>query len=73
MTATKGRGMLELDRARSLARRTGSMLVDCGGDRWALEELGSPGAGRWPSSGSETWANVLRVLQRRFENDWEVD
>lgn len=73
MTATKRRGMLELDRVRSLARRTGSMLIDCGDDRWALEELGSPGAGRWPSSGSETWENVLRVLQRRFKDDWEVD
>ena len=73
MTAPKRRGMIELDRARSLARRTGSVLVDCGGDRWALEELGSPGAGRWPRSGSETWENVLRVLQLRFKDDWEVD
>lgn len=71
MSTTKRRGFLEMDRVRSLARALGCVLVDCGDDRWALEHLDSPGAGRWPTSGSETWENILRVLRRRNQDAWD--
>ena len=46
-------------------------LIYVPGDKWAIEQAGSPGAGRWPQSGGESWENILRFVKRRNSREWE--
>lgn len=73
MTTPKRRGFLDLERTKSLARALGLTLIECGNDKWALEETHSIGAGRWPQSGGESWADILRFLRRRNARSWGWD
>jgi hypothetical protein len=73
MTTPQQRGFLELERTKSLARALGLTLIACANDKWALEETHSIGAGRWPQSGGESWADILRFLRRRNARTWDGD
>jgi len=46
-------------------------LIYVPGDKWAVEIADSPGAGRWPQSGGESWDNILRFVKRRNSREWE--
>jgi hypothetical protein len=46
-------------------------LIYVPGDKWAVEVADSPGVGRWPQSGGETWDNILRFIKRRNSRQWE--
>jgi len=61
----------ELRRAAAILKALGLALIYCPGDKWAIEQAGSPGAGRWPQSVGETWENVLRFVKRRNSREWE--
>ena len=73
MKPIERRGFLEIDRMKSLARALGLTLVECGNDKWALEETNAIGSGRWPQSGGEAWADILRFLRRRNARSWGWD
>ena len=55
----------ELRRAAAILRALKMALIYVPGDKWAVEVADSPGAGRWPQSGGETWDNILRFVKRR--------
>jgi len=61
----------ELRRAAAILKALGMGLVYCPDDKWAVEFADSPGAGRWPQSGGESWENVLRFVKRRNSRQWE--
>jgi len=61
----------ELRRAAAILRALKMALIYVPGDKWAVEVADSPGAGRWPQSGGETWENVLRFVKRRNSREWE--
>ena len=61
----------ELRRATAILKALGLALIYCPDDKWAVEVAGSPGAGRWPQSGGETWDNILRFLKAK--NSRELD
>jgi len=61
----------ELRRAAAILKALGMALIYVPGDKWAIEQAGSPGAGRWPQSGGETWENILRFIRVRDRGDRE--
>ena len=61
----------ELRRAAAILKALGLALIYCPGDKWAIEQAGSPGAGRWPQSGGESWENILRFIRVRDRGDRE--
>jgi len=61
----------ELRRSAAILKALGMALIYCPSDKWAVEVADSPGAGRWPQSGGETWENVLRFVKRRNSGEWE--
>ena len=61
----------ELRRAVAILKALGMALIYVPGDKWAVEIADSPGAGRWPQSGGESWENILRFIRVRDRDDWE--
>ena len=61
----------ELRRAAAILKALKMALVYVPGDLWAVEVADSPGAGRWPQSGGESWENILRFVKRRNSREWE--
>jgi hypothetical protein len=61
----------ELRRATAILRALGMALIYVPGDLWAVEVADSPGAGRWPQSGGESWENILRFIHFRNRGDKE--
>ena len=61
----------ELRRAAAILKALGMALIYVPGDKWAVEVAGSPGAGRWPQSGGESWENILRFIHFRNRGDKE--
>ena len=61
----------ELRRAAAILKALGMALIYCPGDKWAVEVADSPGAGRWPQSGGESWENILRFIHFRNRGDKE--
>jgi len=61
----------ELRRANAILKALGMALIYVPGDKWAVEIADSPGAGRWPQSGGESWENILRFIRVRDRDDWE--
>ena len=59
----------ELRRVAAILKALKMALVYVPGDLWAVEVADSPGAGRWPQSGGETWENILRFIRVRDRGD----
>jgi len=53
----------ELRRAAAILKALGMALIYVPGDKWAIEQAGSPGAGRWPVGGAiKTCSSVEQVF-----------
>ena len=63
--------LLMLALATAILKALKMALVYVPGDLWAVEVADSPGAGRWPQSGGDSWENILRFVKAK--NSRELD